>query len=515
MIKRVILGVLRRVHNLFRPVTRRVAIRLRLVMGEAIAPLQSQVAELARRVHGEFAERPPLQDQIHELEQSAFAREEMLLAKIDSLDFKLLQLARSVQETNAAVRQIDAVVRLASDRASRPPDPAVHVSTAALSRNIEFIKARMSSFAGHDAVLTYLWDESPIFVNTGDMGCPSPIINGGIWEPENTEILCSFVTGSTKFLDIGANVGYFSIVVGNRVEKGNGKVIAFEPHPAMVKLIERSVQLNRLEPVVEVHGVAASDRDEVLELFYPDGHIGQGSSVRHFDSQGTSVKAPARRIDDALPLDLTVDLVKIDVEGAELAVIRGMEGVIRRSPGIKILFEKLAGGEDGDAEGIADFFDHMGLKLYGIGPRASLVPLDRPAYTARVGDILAVRDGVIDTLDRARFSVYPGQLLGSGQRDAEGTLYRASGDGILFFGPYWSLPAGDWTFSLRGAIEGTVHLIICSNDPALSFSFVLTAERPEGSFFAPRDLHQFELRGYGEDGSSIHLRQIDLVRAGV
>jgi FkbM family methyltransferase len=510
MIKRVILGIMRRVHNLFRPVTRRIAIRLRLVVGEAIAPLQSQVAELGRRVHGEFADRPPLQDQLHELEHSAAAREEMLLAKIDSLDFKLLQLARTVQETSASVRQIDTVVRLASERASRPPDPNTHVSTAALNRNIEFIKSRLSSFAGHDAVLTYLWDESPIFVNTGDMGCPSPIINGGVWEPENTEVLCSFVTGSTRFLDIGANVGYFSIVVGNRIEKGNGKVIAFEPHPAMVDLIERSVQLNRLEPVVEVHAVAASDQDGVLELFYPDGHIGQGSSVRQLDAPGRSIKASARRIDDTLPSDMTVDLVKIDVEGAELPVLLGMESVIRRSPEIKILFEKLAGADDG----IADFFERMGLKLYGVGPRASLVPLDRESYTGRVGDILAVRDSVVDTLDRARFSVHPGQLLGSGQRDAEGTLYRPSAGGALFFGPYWSLPAGDWIFRVHGAIEGKVHLVICSNDPALSFLFDLTTDCAEGTFFAPRDLHQFELRAYGEDGASVHLRKIDLVRSG-
>ena len=221
MIKRVILGVLRRVHKLFRPVTRRIGDRLRNIVGESVAPLESQVAELTRRMHGE-------------IDEAFVKREEILLSRLESLDFKLLQLARTVQETDAVARMID-------DRASRLSDPATYVSAAALNRNIEFIKSRLSSFAGREAVLTYLWDESPIFVNTGDRGCPSPIINGGIWEPENTDILCSFVTPSTKFLDVGANVGYFSVIVGNRLQKGSGKVIAFEPHPYMVELIERSI----------------------------------------------------------------------------------------------------------------------------------------------------------------------------------------------------------------------------------------------------------------------------------
>jgi FkbM family methyltransferase len=507
MIKKLVLGVLRRVYNLFRPVTRRVAFRLRLVMHEAVAPLEGQIADLARQVHGELADLPPIAAQLQALETSGQIREDALLARIESLDFKLLQLARAVQEMGG-------VVRLAADRAAQPADPTSNVSTVALNRSIEFIKSRISSFAGPDTVLTYLRDESPIFVNTGDMGCPSPIIDGGVWEPENTEILRSFVTPGTKFLDVGANVGYFSIVVGNRLQKGHGKVIAVEPHPHMVELIERSVHLNRLEPVVEVQAMAASDSTGVLKLFYPDGHIGQGSSVRQFDAAGKLIEAPARRLDDTVPADMVIDLVKIDVEGAELAVLRGMEGIIRRSPRIKILFEKLAGSADGEVDDIADFFGKAGLTLYGIGPGAALFPLDPRQFAERVGDVMAARDGVIDTLDRARFSVYPGQLLGSSQQETEGSLYRAGNDGLLFFGPYWSLQAGHWTFRLRGSIEGKVRLIIAGNDPALVFPFDLSGDQLEGTFFAPRDLHQFELRAYGEDGVSIHLRQIDLVRAG-
>jgi FkbM family methyltransferase len=514
MIKRIILGVLRPLHRLFRPITGRIATRLRTLMREAVNPMEGQLAALAQRMGDEAAGGPSLATRLHAIESymaaaesTARARDDALAAKIESTDFKLLQLAQ-------AVHALDEIVRLAANRTASLPDPVTHVSSAALYRNLEFIKSRMSSFAGDNAVLTYLRDESPIFVNTGDMGCPSPIINDGEWEPENTEILRSFVTPSTKFIDVGANVGYFSLVVGRRLEKGNGKVIAIEPHPRMVNLIERSVQLNRLESVLQVHAIAASDRDGTVDLFYPEGHVGQGSSVRKFDTAGRSIKAPARRLDDVVPADMKIDLVKIDVEGAELAVIRGMASIIRRSPDIKILFEKLATEHSGEPAAIADLLEGEGLKLYGIGPGASLVALNRQQYMARVGDILAARDGVIDNLDRARFSIYPGQLLGHGQGDDAGTLYRTDAGGLFFFGPYWHLPAGRWAFRVDGDVVGNVRLVIGGDDPALHFEFDLKADRLEGDFLAPRDLRQLELHASGEDGASIHLRKIELFRPG-
>lgn len=512
MIKRIILGVLRRLHTLFRPITRRVAVRLRTVTREAVAPLEQQIADLAQQIRAEFADRPPLTKQVYALGVGAKSSEDAILAKIESLDFKLLQLAHAVQAMDQAVHHS---ANLAANRAAAQSDPATSASTASLSRNLEFIKSRLASFAGDNAVLTYLRDESPIFVNTGDMGCPSPIINGGEWEPENTEILQSFIKASTNFLDIGANVGYYSIIVGNRLAKGTGHVIAFEPHPRMVELIERSVQLNHLEPVVAVRAIAASDRDGVLQLFYPDGHVGQGSSVRRFDTAGQSIEAPARRLDDVLPPGMTFDLVKIDVEGAELAVLRGMEGTIQRSPDIKILFEKLEGPANGEADAVADFFQQLGLDLYGIGPGASLVPLDRPNYTARIGDILAARKGVVEELDRARFSVYPGQLLGQGQEEHQETLYRASAGEMLFFGPYWTLAAGNWTFRVDGTMEGKVRFVIGGDDSALRFDFDLVADALQGSFFLPRDLHQFELRAHAVDDASIRLSRIEFVRSTV
>jgi FkbM family methyltransferase len=267
LLKRVLLKMLRAAYQLTKPVTRRIAFKLRLMMIEATADLLEATADLRHDVH----------------------------------------------ESHAALEEI--------------------------RREVEFIKHRTATYAGQGAVLTYLKDESPIFVNTGDLGCPSPIINGGIWEPENLSVLYSFVTSNTVFLDIGANIGYFTIAIGNRLKRG-GKVFAIEPHPSLTNLIERSVQLNSLEAVVKIFQCAVSDQEGKLDLFYPDDHLGQGSSSRNKNKQGRSFSAQAHRLDDLLPQDVVVDLIKIDVEGQELSVLRGMQKLLRRSPNVKVLLEK-------------------------------------------------------------------------------------------------------------------------------------------------------------------------------
>jgi FkbM family methyltransferase len=516
MIKKLALGILRSVHNVMRPITRRIALRLRALMRESVNPLESQVSQLTNALNN-------LKQHVEAFERM---RDSTLHSRLDSLDYKFLLLANTARETQTSLALAEQKAALLEQNAALLEQKAAlfeqEIALLAqktfstepgnddLRDGIEFIKSRLSSYAGPDTVLTYLKDESPIFVNTGDLGCPSPIINGGVWEPENTQILCSFLTASTIFLDIGANVGYYSIVMGNRLAKGEGRVLAFEPHPGMADLIERSLQLNHLEPVVKVHRIAASDHDGEVELFYPNGHVGQGSSVRHFEGLGQRLQARAHRLDSILPANLEVDLVKIDVEGAELAVLRGMKAIIQRSPTIKILFEKLAPTPESKSDETAVFFAQMDLKLYGIGPGATLFPLSMQEYEERVGDVIAARDGVIDELERSRFSVYPGQLLGHGQPCSTGTLYHPSGSGVLFFGPYWHLSAGDWSFKVHGTVTGSISLTIGTNDS--SFQFQLTQDTLSGEFFAPHDLHHFELRALGDTGASIQLSKIELIR---
>lgn len=531
-IKRALYKVLRRAYRSAKPLTGRVAQRLRTLMIEATTDLRQQVQTLVavqanQGVSMSILTRT-LQDDMRALAQAqGEARSEargqasqieeltsMARGLQDSMRALLLAQAgqaRSLSDTAALVKAEQealaandaGLARLASDLAGLASDLDL------VDRKVGFVKDRLATFAGPDAVLTYLRDESPLFVNTGDLGCPSPIVNGGVWEPENLAVLLSFVTADTVFLDVGANVGYFTVAVGNRLGK-RGRAYAFEPHPALTNLIDRSIQLNSLEAVATVMRCAVSDSEGSLELFYPEGHLGRGTASRSLDEPGRKVSVPAHRIDDLLPAGLAVDLVKIDVEGHELPVLQGMTDVLRRSPDIKILFEKLEDTNGGNA--IAQLLEGHGLSLYGVGPNAVLVPLSGDAYRAWVGDVLAAPAAAVTQLARNSFSVYPGQLSGAGESRDGRTRYQAAQDAIVFFGPDWFLKAGKWDVRLHADIAGPVRLTIVEEQRRVLAELDMAPGQTVAAFELGHDVVHFELRASVPAGGMINLERIEFQR---
>lgn len=490
----------RRAYQLAKPVTRIMARKLRQLMVEASADIRSDVQALREDLHsGKLKSRPPADDSRDNLAVGA-TRLGAVASTDDAARWQILALTRSVSLLS---RQIEG--QLIAQEARR-------ATVDRLARDTEFVKRRLASYAGEGVVLTYLRDESPIFVNTGDLGCPSPIVNGGVWEPENLSVLYSFLTPTTVFLDVGANVGYFSIAIGNRLKRG-GQVFSFEPHPKLTNLIERSVQLNGLEAVVRVLQCAVSDEEGMLDLFYPDDHLGKGSTARNANEQGKTLRVPAHRVDDIVDKSLTVDLIKIDVEGHELPVLRGMVDIFARSPRVKVLFEKLESGTI-DTENIGKFFRDRGLSLYGVGPHAVLVPLSGEGYSSWIGDVLAAPAGDVDRLARTSFSIFPGSLFGEGEIMGQaGTRYAAKEAGILFFGPDWFVPRGVWRVQLHGALEGDLRLMLLEEHETLIAEFMLSGNDREGTFTVDHDITRFELRAYSDAGTVVDLERLEFFRA--
>lgn len=494
--KRILRRAARNVYQLAKPVTRILARKLRQLMVEASADIRSEVQALREDLHSGRRESRPRAD-----DSRAVATPLRAVAGTDDpTRLQILALTRSVSLLS---RQVEGQL-IAQD--------ARKATVGRLARDTEFVKRRLASYAGDGVVLTYLRDESPIFVNTGDLGCPSPIVNGGVWEPENLSVLYSFLTPTTVFLDVGANIGYFSIAIGNRLKRG-GRVFSFEPHSKLTNLIERSVQLNGLEAVVRVLQCAVSDEEGMLDLFYPDDHLGKGSTARNANEQGKTLRVPAHRVDNLVDKSLTVDLIKIDVEGHELPVLRGMVDIFARSPRIKVLFEKLESGTS-DTESIGEFFRERGLSLYGVGPHAVLVLLSAEGYTSWIGDVLAAPAGDIDRLARTSFSVFPGSLFGEGEPIGQAvTRYAAKEAGILFFGPDWFLQKGTWRVQLHGELRGDVRLMLLEEHETRIAEFLLSGTDRQGTFTVEHDITRFELRAYSDAGTVVDLQRLEFYRA--
>ncbi|MGA8380650.1 MAG: FkbM family methyltransferase [Stellaceae bacterium] len=388
--------------------------------------------------------------------------------------------------------------------------------------DLDFIRNRLSCYIGDGIALTYLLDQTPMFVNCNDFGCPVNLIDGGRYEEENLAVLLSFVTPDTVFVDVGANVGFYTVEIARRLT-GNGRAYAFEPHPKLIELLRRNAFVNGLAPVVSSFSFALSDRNGPADLQYPTGHLGGGQVSAPGEIAGhTMVKSELKKLDDLLGRDFRCDLVKIDVEGHELNVLNGMRESVGNSPRIKILFEKLV-PNIGNEAGLEQYFAALGFALYAVGPDASLAELAAGGLRGWGGYVLAAPRGLIDgdALNRSRFSIYARQLwrppaLPATSEASPDEHYRATAPGaLLFHGPYWFLKRGRWRFKLHGRVRGAVTFSLLERFGYTVSSFSLEAGQTEQILALRRDLVHFECAAYAVSGDAeIDIDRIEFIREG-
>ncbi len=144
-------------------------------------------------------------------------------------------------------------------------------------------------------------------------------------EPHVTAQFRRFVRPDSTVLDIGANMGWYTLLAAKLAPRG--RVIAVEAHPGNVRLIEQSLAINAFNNV-EIWPVAASDRPGLLAFatFNSNGFV-----PKEMDVNAPGVKrVPALALDALLEQVDRLDLVKIDIEGFEPYALRGMIGALQK-----------------------------------------------------------------------------------------------------------------------------------------------------------------------------------------
>ena len=150
-------------------------------------------------------------------------------------------------------------------------------------------------------------------------------------------IMRALLKPGDTFVDVGANHGSFAILASHLVGPG-GLVVAVEPQPRLAGLIRRS--LTEAPAPFEVHAVALGERDAEGVLRIPRAGSGAASVAARPRGMGWSVTVPVRRAGELLAWRRFPGsvMLKLDVEGSELAILRGASALIReRRP--TILFE--------------------------------------------------------------------------------------------------------------------------------------------------------------------------------
>ena len=179
----------------------------------------------------------------------------------------------------------------------------------------------------------------PIEVDVRDqIGCH--IRDHGYWEPETAVFLLSVLRSGMTFIDVGANVGQYTPLASRAVGAG-GRVIAFEPHPVVHRVLCRNIRRARCRNVVAEK--MALGRTASLEPLYPGipETLG-GTSLRPWANtdRARPVTIPVTSLDlYASRHGITVDVMKVDVEGAELLVLEGGAASLARSPRATLIIE--------------------------------------------------------------------------------------------------------------------------------------------------------------------------------
>ncbi|MFQ6030042.1 MAG: FkbM family methyltransferase [Dehalococcoidia bacterium] len=161
----------------------------------------------------------------------------------------------------------------------------------------------------------------------------------GDYERETTETVRSLLKPGMTFVDLGANLGYFTILASRLVEP-EGRVYAFEPEPALRDSLTRNVQANDCSDTAVVVPKAVSDTCGTALLHLNELYSGAYSL---FPTRNTTNTVEIETVtSDAFFQGLnwpTVDLLKMDVEGAEYHTLVGMRELLRRNPGAKLIVE--------------------------------------------------------------------------------------------------------------------------------------------------------------------------------
>jgi FkbM family methyltransferase len=227
---------------------------------------------------------------------------------------------------------------------------------------------------------------SDVIVRTivGYVLCPSTdhalvtsLIEAGELETGTRLLIERLLQPGDTFVDVGANVGLHTLAAA-RAMKGEGEIVAFEPFGPTKQLLDRTLWMNGFSSMTKVHEAAVSNSSGSAKLFLGPTSGHHSLTAIDVPDHLTETTAEVRMVtlDGILDGDKSVDLIKIDVEGAELEVIQGAQSIIANNPDIGLIVEfgpshlKRAGHT---SVGWISKFRDMGFDYMAIHPETGLL----------------------------------------------------------------------------------------------------------------------------------------------
>lgn len=158
---------------------------------------------------------------------------------------------------------------------------------------------------------------------------PNILLNHGEYEGFELRMITHLAQAlSCKVVfDVGANIGWYSLHLARLLGQSGGKIYAFEPVPGTYAELAHNISLNGRGDTVRAHNIALGEADGTLEFYVPafTGSVAASSVPLFPDDENRTVECPVTTLDTFIERNgiERLDLIKCDVEGAELFVLRG------------------------------------------------------------------------------------------------------------------------------------------------------------------------------------------------
>ncbi len=194
----------------------------------------------------------------------------------------------------------------------------------------------------------------------------------GVYDEFDTKLIKKQVKSGYRVIDLGANIGYHSLLFSNLVGK-TGAVYSFEPNPNNVKLLKKSIEVNNIQNIT-VEQYAASNTYSNCKLYLTD--VSSNGTIRFDGAKEIESHKKEPIIIDTLIIDDyfseieladKIDFIKINIEGFELRALQGMSKILEENKNLKIFIEfstKAIREAGSDPQEVLNILETNGFTIY-------------------------------------------------------------------------------------------------------------------------------------------------------
>lgn len=210
-------------------------------------------------------------------------------------------------------------------------------------------------------------EKHKIYIDKSDLVISENLLFSNNWEEYETKLFKKNIKKGDTILDIGAHIGYYTLIAANLVGR-KGKVYAFEPDPKNFKLLEKNVKENKYKNVILVNKAVTRSNGKI-KLFLSKENTGD-HRIYSSDDQRENISIESIYLDDFFKnQNIKINLIKMDIQGAELEALKGGVKTLKKNPNVKIFTEFWPSGlklNQGSAEEYLKLLASFSLNFYKI-----------------------------------------------------------------------------------------------------------------------------------------------------